>query len=65
MWCIVKLKEEKYKQMRAEHQIPQDAKILLYAPTFRGGSQNGQRSVNTEEATIDFEQLIEALEKYS
>lgn len=51
--------------MRAEHQIPQDAKILLYAPTFRGGSQNGQRSVNTEEATIDFEQLIEALEKYS
>ena len=60
---LLNQKEEKHKQMRAEYQIPQDAKILLYAPTFRGGSQSGQRSVNTEESTVDFERLIEALEK--
>ena len=60
---LLNQKEEKYKQMRAEYQIPQDAKILLYAPTFRGGSQSGQRSVNTEESTVDFERLTEALEK--
>lgn len=60
---LLNQKEEKHKQMRAEYQIPQDAKILLYAPTFRGGSQSGQRSVNTEESTVDFERLTEALEK--
>lgn len=56
-------RQEKYQQMRLEYQLPEDAKIMLYAPTFRGGSQNKNRSVNTEEATVDFERLIEALEK--
>ena len=56
-------KEEKRLQMRQEYGIPKEAKIMLYAPTFRGGSQNKNRSVNTEEVTVDFERLIEALEK--
>lgn len=56
-------KEEKRQQMRQEYQIPKDVKIMLYAPTFRGGSQNKNRSVNTEEATVDFSRLIGALEK--
>lgn len=56
-------REEKRLQMRKEYDIPQEAKIMLYAPTFRGGSQNKARSVNTEESTVDFERLIEALEK--
>ena len=56
-------REEKRQQMRREYRLPKDAKIMLYAPTFRGGSQNKNRSVNTEEATVDFERLIEALEK--
>ncbi|MCI8724727.1 MAG: hypothetical protein HFG66_01120 [Hungatella sp.] len=56
-------REEKRLQMRQEYSIPQEAKIMLYAPTFRGGSQNKARSVNTEESTVDFERLIEALEK--
>lgn len=56
-------RQEKYQQMRREYQLPEDAKMMLYAPTFRGGSQNKSRSVNTQEATVDFERLIEALEK--
>lgn len=56
-------RQEKYRQMRREYALPEDAKIMLYAPTFRGGSQNKNRSVNTEEATVDFARLIEALEK--
>lgn len=56
-------REEKRQQMRWEYQIPEDAKIMLYAPTFRGGSQNKSRSVNTPETTIDFVRVIEALEK--
>lgn len=56
-------RDEKYQQLRIEYSIPSDAKIMLYAPTFRGGSQNKNRSVNAEEATLDFERLIGALEK--
>lgn len=56
-------RDEKRQQMRMEYGIPQDAKIMLYAPTFRGGSQNKNRSVNTEDATIDFERLISVLEQ--
>lgn len=56
-------REEKRQQMRWEYQVPKDAKIMLYAPTFRGGSQNKNRSVNTQEATVDFSRLIEVLEK--
>lgn len=56
-------RQEKYRQMRQEYNLPEDAKIMLYAPTFRGGSQNKNRFVNTEEATVDFARLIKASEK--
>lgn len=56
-------KDEKHHQLRQEYNIPIDAKILLYAPTFRGGSQNKKRSVNREKVTVDLERLIEALEQ--
>lgn len=55
--------KEKHIQLRREYNIPEDAKIILYAPTFRGGSQNTVRSVNTKAVSIDFKRLIEALEK--
>ncbi len=62
--CDVLLHETKKKHMeiRRSYGIEEHAKILLYAPTFRGGSQRGSRSVNTEEATVDFGRLIEAME---
>lgn len=56
-------RDEKYRQMRQEYQLPTNARIMLYAPTFRGGSQNKNRSVITEEATVDFAHLTEALEE--
>lgn len=56
-------KEEKRLQMRQEYNLSKDAKIMLYAPTFRGGSQNKDRSVNTDEAAVDFKRLIETLEE--
>ncbi len=54
---------EKYVQMRKEYGLPEDGKVMLYAPTFRGGSQNKNRNVNAEEATVDFGQLIASLEQ--
>ena len=61
--ALLNQRTEKYQQFRREYDIPADAKILLYAPTFRGGSQNTKRTVSTEESTVDFERLIHELEK--
>lgn len=60
---LFRQREEKYRQMREEYNLPEDAKIMLYAPTFRGGSQNKNRTVDSEDATVDFEKLIQALEQ--
>lgn len=56
-------KKEKRQEIRKKYHLPKEANILLYAPTFRGGSQKGKRSVNVEKITIDFEQLLVTLEK--
>lgn len=55
--------QQKHMQLREEYNIPADAKILLYAPTFRGGSQSTNRSVNAEVSSLDFRGVIDALEK--
>lgn len=52
-----------YRSIREKYQIPQEAKIVMFAPTFRGGSQKGARSVFAEESSLDFEGLVKALEK--
>ena len=53
---------EKHLQLRREYGISFDAKILLYAPTFRGGSQGTIRNVNTGIVSLDFCRLIKNLE---
>lgn len=60
---IVNRGEEEKKAVRERYNIPLNAKILMYAPTFRGGSQSMNRSVATGEMQIDFNQLIASLEK--
>ena len=53
-----------YKQaFRKKHHLPEDAKVLMFAPTFREGSKNGKRSVFSEIWTIDFKRLIDNFEK--
>lgn len=60
---LLNQRKEKYEQIRNEYHIPKDAKIMIYAPTFRGGSQSTKRTVNADEATVDFGRLVDALEK--
>lgn len=52
-----------YSQIRERYQIPENAKIVIYAPTFRGGSQKGKRQVFIDEPTLNFNMLVQALEK--
>ena len=56
-------REEVYRELRNRYEIPQDAKIALFAPTFRGGSQKGSRQVFVEEPTLDFTRMLHALEQ--
>ena len=54
----------KYKKtFRLKHKISEDAKVVMYAPTFREGSKNGKRLVFSEIWSIDFNRLIENLKK--
>lgn len=52
-----------YQRIRKHYGIPVNAKIVMYAPTFRGGSQKGKRQVYVETPTLDFEKLTFALGK--
>ncbi len=49
--------------LRKKHNIPSDAKIVMYAPTFREGASNGKRTVYSEEWSIDFDGLRDTLHK--
>lgn len=60
---LINQRKEKYRQIRLEYELPEEAKIMVYAPTFRGGSQNKNRNINAEEATVDFKRLISVLEQ--
>lgn len=48
---------------RKKHHLSADAKIILFAPTFREGARNGVRSVYSEVWSIDFKRLLGMLEK--
>lgn len=55
--------EEKHIRFREEYGLSLESRILLYAPTFRGGSQRVVRNVNSEVISLDFQCLIKTLEQ--
>lgn len=50
------------KEYRKSNHLPEDAKILMFAPTFREGVKDGKRFVYSEEWSVDFGRLIRNLE---
>lgn len=55
-------REEKRNKIREKYNLSSDVKIVMCAPTFRGGSQSKERKVFADIGTIDFERLKRALE---
>lgn len=51
------------KLFRDRHGLPENAQVVMFAPTFREGEKNGVRSVYAEKWSVDFVRLIENLEK--
>lgn len=55
---------KKYKdKFREKHGLQKNAKVVMYAPTFREGAKDGRRSVFSEVWTIDFKRLLLNLER--
>ena len=50
-------------KFRKEHGLPKDAKVVMFAPTFREGAKDGKRFIFSEIWSIDFVRLIKVLEQ--
>lgn len=55
-------RSEHKRKFRQKHNLPQDCKVLMFAPTFREGAENGRRFVFSEIWSIDFEKLLKTME---
>lgn len=60
---LVKGRKNQHIKIREEYGLPDDSKIIMYAPTFRGGSQGTDRMVKTDEGTLDYDMLVANFEK--
>lgn len=60
---LVHDRTERKMQIRDRYGLPKDAKILMYAPTFRGGSQGTDRTITAEQCFPDYGRLVHALEQ--
>lgn len=53
-----------YKELfRKKHDLPSDAKVVMYAPTFREGAKEGKRFVYNKKWSLDFQRLLESFNK--
>lgn len=60
---LINNRDELRKNFRQKYGIDKDTKIVMYAPTFRSGSQDTNRSPELQNTMPDFAALIKALEK--
>jgi CDP-glycerol glycerophosphotransferase len=49
-------------KIRQQYNLPQNAKILMYAPTFRGGSQGTDRTIAASQGFPDYKRLKQSFE---
>ncbi len=60
---LVSDRTEIRKKIREDFGLPDNAKIVMYAPTFRGGSQETDRKISLNSFFPDYRRLLHALEK--
>lgn len=60
---LVNNKTEAHEHVRKLYHLPQNAKIVMYAPTFRGGNQGTDRAIQKNDHAPDFELLLRTLKK--
>ena len=60
---LINDRETLHIKLREDLGLDGDVKLLLFAPTFRSGNQQGKRELAAETPQIDFDMLIEALKE--
>ena len=60
---LVNDRTEIRKKVRGNYGLSEHAKIIMYAPTFRGGSQGTERSIEVGGEFPDYDRLAGALER--
>lgn len=60
---LINNRDELRKNFRQKYGMDKDTKIVMYAPTFRRGSQDTNRNPELQNKMPDFAALIKALEK--
>lgn len=60
---LINGKNQAHEKVRKAYSLNPDAKIIMYAPTFRGGSQGIHRTLKEEDHSPDYDILLDALEK--
>ena len=58
---MINKREEQRKIIREAYGVNKDAKIVMFAPTFREKGQKDKRGVYVGETTLDFEKLLNTL----
>jgi len=58
---LINGRDEQRKRIRTQYHLAPDARILMYCPTFRGGSQATNRTIEKGDHAPDYDRLISAL----
>lgn len=61
--CLINDKNKLRIKLHQKYGIKNEIRCLLFAPTFRGGNQTGNKKVISEIPTINFDSLLQGLEK--
>lgn len=60
---LLNARELQRQVIRKAYNLPEDAKIVMFAPTFREKGQKGQRGVFVEENTLDFAKMLKSMSR--
>lgn len=61
--CLINDKEKLRSSLRERLGVNTQTKLLLFAPTFRGGNQNDKKEVVAEVPQLDFDRLIKVIQE--
>ena len=61
--CLVKDKDNLRRLLRERYRLPSSERLVLYAPTFRGGSQKRRKQVVFEAFSLDINRVVDTLQK--
>lgn len=60
--CLITDRDKLYPLIREKYHLHPAVKLLLFAPTFRGGDKGGKKQVTAESPQLDFDRLLSSLQ---